>query len=157
MRRESIVSRPESSSRVPAALAQLNLNVTAVGSMPLALRMCSSGHENGLVRASSQSKNGSQWIWASAKTPMMIRYGEKATSISPALSRLTRPSGVAPARRSASLVKRRWSTSVSPPAMAGRGPAGAARTSPGRHTCSSATIAAADSSEATMSVSSTER
>ena len=58
----SMLSRPESSSSVPAALAQLNLKVTAVGVLPLALRTCSPGQSNALVRASSQSKNGSQWI-----------------------------------------------------------------------------------------------
>ena len=42
--------------------------------------------------------------------------------ISPGESRLTSPSGPASARRRASFSKRRWSTPVSPPAIAGRGP-----------------------------------
>ena len=58
---------------MPAALAQLNLKVTAVGASPLALRMSSPGQSNALVRASSQSKNGSQWICARAKTAMIMR------------------------------------------------------------------------------------
>ena len=44
--------------------------------------------------------------------------------ISPGVSRLASPSGPASARRRASFSKRRWSTPVSPPAIAGRGPGG---------------------------------
>ena len=48
-RSTSIVSRPETSSSVPAALAQLNLKVTALGASPSALRTFRPGQSNAFV------------------------------------------------------------------------------------------------------------
>ena len=153
-----MLSRPQISSSVPAALAQLNLKRTAVGSLPLALRMCSPGQSNALVRASSQSKNGSQWIWARAKTAMRIRYGEKAVMISPGVSRLTVAVGPGVGAQARLLLE---APLVDAALAAGHGRARAAAgtptTSPGCQNCSSAMIAPAPASEATTSASSTER
>ena len=72
-RSASIVMRPATSSSVPAAFAQLNLNVTALRGSPSAFVRSSPGQANSLVSPSSQSLTGPHW--ATAKTAMMIRYG----------------------------------------------------------------------------------
>ncbi len=68
-----IDSSPESSSSVPAALAQLNLNVVLEIASPSALTTSRPGHANSFVRFSRKSLNGSQLIWARAKTAMTMR------------------------------------------------------------------------------------
>ena len=75
MRSTAIVSRPDTSSSVPAVDSQLSLKVVVETASPSALRTSSPGHANSFVRPSRNSLNGSHVICASAKTTMMIRYG----------------------------------------------------------------------------------
>ena len=66
----SMVSRPEMNSSVPAALAQLKLNVALVGASPSALRTFRPGHSNAWVRSASAVLMNP--IWAIEKTAMMM-------------------------------------------------------------------------------------
>jgi len=69
----SIVMRPQASSSVPAALAQLNLNVVAETASPSGFVTFSPGQLNSLPRSARDVLTGP--IWAIEKTAMMIRYG----------------------------------------------------------------------------------
>ena len=64
---------PASSRSVPAALAQLNLNVVAAEGSPSAVMMSRPGQPNSVPRPSRNRLTGPSW--ASAKIAMMIRYG----------------------------------------------------------------------------------
>ena len=75
MRSTAIVSRPDTSSSVPAVDSQLNLNVVAETASPSALRTSSPGQANSSVRPSRNVLERQPVIWARAKTAMMIRYG----------------------------------------------------------------------------------
>ena len=65
--------RPQTSSSVPAALAQLNLNVVAETASPSGLVTLSPGQPNSVPRFSRNVLTGP--ICAIEKTAMMIRYG----------------------------------------------------------------------------------
>ena len=65
-----MLSRPEMSSRVPAAASQLNLNVIADTGSPSAFVTSSPGQVNSVVRPSRKSLIGAHC--ASAKTTMMM-------------------------------------------------------------------------------------
>jgi hypothetical protein len=80
-RSTSIDNRPATSSSVPAALAQLNLNVADEGASPFGFWTSRPGQSNSLVRSSRKSLIGPHC--ASAKTRMMRMYGAKAATISP--------------------------------------------------------------------------
>ena len=67
------MSSPESSSSVPAAFAQPNLNVVAETGSPSAFVMSSPGQPNSVPRSVRNVLIGPSW--ASPKTTMMIRYG----------------------------------------------------------------------------------
>ena len=108
----------------------------------MALRTCRPGQSNCAVRPSRKSLKGSQLICASAKTPMMIRYGAYAATTEPPSSPVRGPRWV------------RSTSSTAPPAMTGT-PAPPI-SSPGCQMRRKATSAPADNSDATMSVSSTE-
>ena len=58
MRSTAMVSRPETSSRVPAAAAQLKANVRLISGLPFALVTCRPGQLNLWVRSFSQPLNG---------------------------------------------------------------------------------------------------
>src|SRR4051794_10302916 len=131
------------SSRLPAAFSQLSLNCGSVETLPEALVMCRPGQLTILVGSSIQPLIG--LIWARTKTTMMIAYGAHARTTSPRESGCaTRPanSGVG--------------SSAAPPATTGVGSAPPS-VSPGCQTRSSATSTITENSDATMSVSGTER
>src|SRR3954452_15350898 len=137
------------SNSVPGVESQSNLNVTEVNSSPSAFVTCSPGQPNSLVVLSvSQFLTGVHW--AIAKTTMMIAYGAYARTTSPPLSCLR--SLRAMSASSAGLC-------ASAPATAGRpgtAPSSSKTVSDGCQTRSNSTIDAAETSDAMMSVSSTE-
>ena len=103
------------------------------------------GQLNSLVALSS-------WFWigcrlASPSTTTMMMYGANAWNISLRVG--GRPS-------SASFLRSSAASEVDPPAIAGRRPATFAELVRGDHTVSSVTTAAAEPSDAMMSVSSIE-
>ena len=66
-----MVTKPEISSSVPAALSQLKLNVVWEGASPSGFTTSRPGHVELLVTESSASLIGPSW--AMAKTTMMMR------------------------------------------------------------------------------------